>query len=165
MAIEFPVTIIPPHKRLMNIRFWPKNDYRPHQQQVIPVGNAGSEKPVESSILNMVQSVGTFRAYQPGEKVFSEGSPGTSMYVVLDGNIEIHVGGKSVEVAGRGSIIGEMALIDSCTRSATVVAQDYCVLIQVNRSQFLSLMQKTPRFGLCVMKTLVTRLRNMDAMM
>lgn len=120
---------------------------------------------MESSILNMVQSVGTSRTYQPGEKVFIEGSPGTSMYIVLDGNIEIRVGGKSMEVAGRGSIIGEMALIDSCTRSATVVAQDYCVLAQVNRSQFLSLMQKTPRFGLCVMKTLVTRLRNMDAMM
>ena len=120
---------------------------------------------MESSILDMVQNVGTPRAYQPGEKVFREGSPGTSMYVVLDGNIEILVGGKSMEIAGRGSIIGEMALIDSSTRSATVVAQDYCVLAQVNRSQFLSLMQKTPRFGLCVMKALVTRLRNMDAML
>ena len=119
---------------------------------------------MESTILNMVQSVGTSRTYQPGEEVFSEGSPGTSMYVVIDGNIEIRVGGKSMEVAGRGSIIGEMALIDSCTRSATVVAQDYCVLAQVNRSQFLLLMQKTPRFGLCVMKTLVTRLRSMNAM-
>jgi len=120
---------------------------------------------VESSILNMVQSVGTHRIYQPGEKVFVEGSPGSSMYVVLDGNIEIRVGDKPVEVAGRGSIIGEMALIDSSTRSATVVAQDFCVLAQVNRNQFLSLMQKTPRFGLFVMKTLVTRLRNMDAML
>ena len=119
---------------------------------------------MESSILNMVQTLGTPRIYQPGEKVFVEGSPGTSMYVVLDGNIEVHVRGKSVEVAGRGSIIGEMALIDSSTRSATVVAQDYCVLAQVNRSQFLTMMQKTPRFGLFVMKTLVTRLRNMDAM-
>ena len=120
---------------------------------------------MESSILNMIQNVGTHRTYQPGEKVFVEGSPGTSMYVVLDGNIEIYVGGTSIEVAGRGSIIGEMGLIDSIARSATVVAKDYCVLAQVNRSQFLSLMQKTPRFGLFVMKTLVTRLRNMDAMM
>ncbi len=120
---------------------------------------------MESSILNMVQNVGSPRPYQPGEKVFIEGSPGASMYVVLDGNIEILVRGKSMGVAGRGSIIGEMALIDSSTRSATGVAQDYCVVVEVNRSQFLSLMQKTPRFGLTVMKTLVSRLRNMDAMM
>ena len=120
---------------------------------------------MESSILNMVQSVGTSRTYQPGEKVFIEGSQGTTMYVVLDGNIEIHVGGKSIEVAGRGAIIGEMALIDSSTRSATVVAKDYCVLAQVNQSQFLSLTEKIPCFALSVMKTLVTRLRNMDAIM
>ena len=120
---------------------------------------------MESSILNMVQKVGSSRAYQPGEKVFIEGLPGTTMYVVLDGNIEIHVGGEPIEVAGRGAIIGEMALIDSSTRSATVVAKDYCVLSQVNQSQFLSLMEKAPSFALSVMKTLVTRLRNMDAIM
>lgn len=119
---------------------------------------------MESNILNMVQNIGSPRAYEPGDRVFIEGTPGTTMYVVLDGNIEIHVGGKSMEVAGRGTIIGEMALIDSCPRSATVVAKDYCVLAQVNQNQFLSLMEKTPCFGLSVMKTLVTRLRNMDAM-
>ena len=120
---------------------------------------------MESSILNMVQNVGTPRTYEPGERVFIEGSPGNTMYVVLDGNIEIHVGSKSMEVAGRGAIIGEMALIDSSPRSATVVAKDYCILAQVNQSQFLSLMEKTPCFALSVMKTLVTRLRNMDAIM
>ena len=120
---------------------------------------------MDSSILEILRNVGNPRAYQPGEKVFIEGLPGTTMYVVLDGNIEIHVGGKSIEVAGRGTIIGEMALIDSSTRSATVVAKDYCVLAQVNQSQFLSLMEKTPCFALSVMKTLVTRLRNMDAIM
>ena len=120
---------------------------------------------MESSILNMVQNMGSPRTYQPGEKVFIEGTPGTTMYVVLDGNIEIHVGGKSMEVAGRGAIIGEMALIDSSTRSATVVAKDNCILAPVNESQFLSLMEKSPSFALGVMKILVTRLRNMDAIM
>ena len=120
---------------------------------------------MESSILTTLQKLGSHRTYQPGEKVFIEGLPGTTMYVVLDGNIEIHVGGKSIEVAGRGAIIGEMALIDSSTRSATVVAKDYCVLALVNQDQFLSLMEKIPCFALSVMKTLVTRLRNMDAIM
>ena len=70
--------------------------------EVILVGNAGSGRLVESSILNMVQTVGSPRTYEPGEKVFIEGSPGTTMYVVLDGNIEISVGGKSMEVARAG---------------------------------------------------------------
>ena len=57
-----------------------------------------------------------------------------------------------------------MALIDSCNRSATVVAKDNCILAPVNESQFLSLVEKSPSFALSVMKILVTRLRNMDAM-
>jgi len=119
---------------------------------------------LEASILNTLKVVGSPRTYKPGEKVFIEGTPGTTMYVVLDGNIEIFVGGKSMEVAGRGAIIGEMALIDSSTRSATLEAKDYCVLAQVNQAQFLSLIEKTPSFALSVMKTLVTRLRNADKM-
>jgi CRP-like cAMP-binding protein len=128
-------------------------------------GRQGREwKTVDASILNVIRSVATTRAYQPDEKVFVEGSPGSTMYVIIDGNVEISVAGKLIEVAGPGMIIGEMALIDSCSRSATVVAKDNCLLAQVNESEFLSLMEKTPRFGLSVMKILVTRLRNMDAM-
>ena len=115
---------------------------------------------MESSILNTLKIVGSPRTYEPDEKVFIEGSPGSTMYIVLDGNIEIFVKGKSMEVAGRGTIIGEMALIDSSPRSATVVAKDFCVLAQVNQSEFLALIEKTPTFALSVMKTLVTRLRN-----
>jgi CRP/FNR family cyclic AMP-dependent transcriptional regulator len=120
---------------------------------------------MEASIMNMVRSVANTRTYLPDEKVFTEGSPGNTMYVIIDGNVEISVSGRLIEIAGPGMIIGEMALIDSCNRSATVVAKDNCVLAQVNESEFLSLMEKIPRFGLCVMKILVTRLRNMDAMM
>ena len=79
------------------------------------------------------------------------------------GNVEICVSGRLIEAAGPGMIIGEMALIDSCDRSATVVAKDNCVLAQLNESEFLSLMEKTPHFGLSVMKILVTRLRNTDS--
>jgi CRP-like cAMP-binding protein len=120
---------------------------------------------MEASILNMIRSVANTPTYEPDEKVFIEGSPGSTMYVVMDGNVEISVAGRLIEVAGPGIIIGEMALIDSCNRSATVVAKDNFVLAQVNESEFLSLMEKSPRFGLSVMKILVTRLRNMDAMM
>jgi CRP-like cAMP-binding protein len=119
---------------------------------------------MDASILSVIQSIATTQTYQPDEKVFVEGSPGSTMYVILDGNVEISVAGKLIEIAGPGMIVGEMALIDSCNRSATVVAKDYCVLAQVNESEFLTLMEKTPRFGLSVMKILVTRLRNMDAM-
>ena len=101
---------------------------------------------MDASTLNMVRSVANTRTYLPDEKIFIEGSPGNTMYVIIDGNVEISVAGKLIEIAGPGMIVGEMALIDSCDRSATVVAKDNCVLAQVNESEFLSLMEKTPHF-------------------
>ena len=120
---------------------------------------------MEASIMNIIRNVASTRTYLPDEKVFTEGSPGNTMYVIIDGNVEISVSGRLIEIAGPGMIIGEMSLIDSCDRSATVVAKDNSDLAQVNESEFLSLMEKIPSFGLSVMKILVTRLRTRDANM
>jgi CRP-like cAMP-binding protein len=53
--------------------------------------------------------------------VFREGDPGKGMYVLLQGTVEISVGGKVVELAYSGALLGEMALIDSSSRSAVTL--------------------------------------------
>jgi CRP-like cAMP-binding protein len=84
------------------------------------------------------------------------------MYVVLEGHVEIRVGEKALEVAGPGMVIGEMALINLSTRSATAIAQDDCTLVPVDEEQFLSLVLRRPRFALNVMEIMANRLRRMD---
>jgi CRP/FNR family cyclic AMP-dependent transcriptional regulator len=106
-----------------------------------------------------MQNPETFAA---GKTVFVEGEPGYTMYVVLEGHVEICVGGKTLEVAGPGSVIGEMALINLCTRSATAIAQDDCTLASVDDLQFLSLIVRRPQFALSVMEIMANRLRHMD---
>src|SRR6188474_3353313 len=87
-------------------------------------------------------------------KIFKEGTVGDLMYVVLDGELEVQVGGKPIEVAKPGDVIGEMALIDTKARSATVVAKTDCKLVPLNEKRFLVLVHQTPIFALLVMKTL-----------
>jgi CRP-like cAMP-binding protein len=60
-------------------------------------------------------------------------------------------------------VIGEMALIDTKARSATVVAKTDCRLVPINEKRFLVLVHETPIFALLVMKTLAERLRRMVA--
>jgi CRP-like cAMP-binding protein len=48
----------------------------------------------------------------PGDVLFRAGDTGDSMFVVLEGALEIRVGDKLVETATCGAIIGDMALID-----------------------------------------------------
>jgi CRP/FNR family cyclic AMP-dependent transcriptional regulator len=100
--------------------------------------------------------------YPAGSTVFSEGEKADCMYVVLEGSVDILVGQQIVETAGRGALLGEMALIDPSPRSAAVVARTACRLVSIDQRRFQFLLQQTPNFAVHVMRVLVERLRRMD---
>jgi CRP-like cAMP-binding protein len=101
--------------------------------------------------------------YNSGDIIIDENNPGDVMYVVLEGEADIMVREKKIDTVGPGDIVGEMALIDGITRSATVVAKTACRLAPVNEKRFLFMVQETPFFSLHVMRVLVDRLRRMDS--
>ncbi len=99
----------------------------------------------------------------PGAFLFRQGESGDKMYVLLEGNAEILVGDLVVETAVPGALVGEMALIETGPRTASVVARTPCRLAQIDRRRFHFLVQQTPHFATHVMKTLADRLRHMNA--
>jgi len=106
---------------------------------------------------------GDAKSFAPGQYIFKAGDRGDTMYVVLEGEIEIQVGSTTVEIAGPGSIVGEMALIDNEPRSATVVAKTPCRLVTVDQGQFQYIVSEGPFFALQVMKVMADRLRKTNA--
>ena len=98
----------------------------------------------------------------PGEVLFKEGEQGDAMFVLLEGTMDIIVGGKIVENSGRGAIIGEMALIDQSPRGATAVARGPVRLARVDQSRFHFLIRQNPFFATHVMKRMADRLRQMN---
>jgi CRP/FNR family transcriptional regulator, cyclic AMP receptor protein len=94
--------------------------------------------------------------------IFRENDPGDLMYVVLEGEVEILVGEKSVETIGVGGIFGEMALIDDGPRSATARAKTACKLVPVTPKRFMFLVEQTPFFAIHVMKLMSERMRRMN---
>ncbi|HXF34989.1 MAG TPA: cyclic nucleotide-binding domain-containing protein [Candidatus Acidoferrales bacterium] len=103
--------------------------------------------------------------FKAGQVIVDAGSTGHDMYVVGEGEAEIHVGGRVVETVGPGKFFGEMALIDDSPRSATVVAKTDVKLVPVSRERFMFLVQNTPYFAIEVMQSLVSRLRHMDTLL
>ncbi len=103
------------------------------------------------------------KEFRAGTTIFQEGTPGDEMYIILDGDVELSVGDKILAVVGPGDIVGEMALIDLRSRSATAVAKTDCRVVPLNENRFLFLVQQTPFFSLHVMRVLAERLRHMDA--
>jgi len=101
--------------------------------------------------------------YQPkGTVVFEEGAPAASMYVVRRGQVAIRLGNLTLETIAEGGFLGEMALVDDRTRSATAVAIEDCELVPIDERRFLFLIRETPFFALAVMRTMARRLRAMN---
>lgn len=96
----------------------------------------------------------------PAEAViFTEGIEGNCMYVVMEGEVFISLHDKVLATVLPGEIVGEMALINSDIRSATVTAKTDCLLARIDQSSFDSLVRHVPEFTLHVMNVLGDRLQ------
>ncbi|MEE4240205.1 MAG: cyclic nucleotide-binding domain-containing protein [Desulfopila sp.] len=88
-----------------------------------------------------------------GEYLFVEGDKGNFMGFVVHGVLEVS---KKSETGGniviarltRGNSIGEMAIIDKSTRSATVVAVQASTMVTLTDRGFEILAQKSPTLGI-----------------
>jgi CRP-like cAMP-binding protein len=98
----------------------------------------------------------------PGDFLFHEGDKRDSMYVLLEGEMDILLGNYVVETAKEGALIGEMALIDDSPRAANAVAKSACRLASINQRRFDFLVQQHPQFARHVMRELADRLRHMN---
>ena len=103
-----------------------------------------------------------FKSFRAGELIFREGEKGDFMYVVKAGTVELRVGNNPIETLDAGSILGEMALLDSESRSASAYAYTDCQIVPIDREKFQFLVKETPYFALEVMQIMAGRLRHMN---
>jgi CRP/FNR family transcriptional regulator, cyclic AMP receptor protein len=114
------------------------------------------------SVLDIFRDATEFEFFPQGKNVFREGEPGSVMFVVKEGAVEIRVKNELLETIGPGSIFGEMALVDSRPRSATAVCKTSCKLVPIDEKTFRFLIKQTPDFALQVMTILANRIRGLD---
>ena len=79
-----------------------------------------------------------------GVDVVTEGDPGDSFYLVVDGVAEVVGGGRTVSVLGPGDAFGEIALLRSVPRTATVRARTALRLQSLSSDRFLTAVTGSP---------------------
>jgi CRP-like cAMP-binding protein len=97
-----------------------------------------------------------------GATILREGEQGTTLFVVVDGIVDVLVGTAQVATIGPGGIVGEMAVVTGQPRSATVVARTRAWLAPIDERQFAHLLRHTPRFATQLLEQLSERLREAD---
>ena len=101
-------------------------------------------------------------SFMAKDLVFQKDEPGSAMYLVIEGEVDILIHGKVLETVGPGGVIGEMALLDMGPRSATATAKTDCLLLTIDRERFQQQVRKSPGFSLQVMRIMAERLRRLD---
>jgi CRP-like cAMP-binding protein len=113
--------------------------------------------------LNKVAGVGRLREFHHGSAIVRTGEPGDAMYVVVDGDVSVRRPGMPEVALGTGSFFGEMALLDSGPRTASVVAKGPVVCVMIEQSRFLKLLKSEPVIAVELLKEIASRLRAVQA--
>lgn len=111
------------------------------------------------NLLELFKNADDMLAFAAGETIFSEGDPGDTLYVVVEGVVEMKYGGRVLEEVEPGGIFGELGIIDDSPRSASAVARTDCKLVGLTVKRFEFLVQETPFFATEVMRVMANRLR------
>src|ERR1700730_14689744 len=111
------------------------------------------------------RNAGVNITFPAGGVVFSKGDPGSCMYVVQSGVIEMMIGDKVIEVCGPNEAIGFMSMVDSAPRSSTARVKEACELSLIDQRKFRFMVDEVPNFALYIMGAMARRIRGMSQAM
>ncbi len=138
-------------------------------------------KELQEQELEQVKSIFDSVRFEAGAVVLGEGHAGDEMFILVEGRVrisksmiingvqlplqELHDPRKILATLDSGvfPVFGEMALLDSDVRSATVETLDPCVFLRTDRMRFYDLLEREPALGnrllLAVGRRLVATIR------
>ncbi|MEJ2024267.1 MAG: cyclic nucleotide-binding domain-containing protein, partial [Deltaproteobacteria bacterium] len=132
------------------------------------------------SQIHYVLMAGTLKSHQEGEIIFRKGEVSDSMYVIISGELQV-VGSPGcgggpqskeelthvIATLKKGDVVGEMGMIRSCERSATVIASKGTELLRINERMVKRLQWLYPptahRFFFNLMTVLCDRIETSTA--
>lgn len=101
-----------------------------------------------------------------GTVVFRENEPGTDMYIIQRGSVRVTKKVRNIEktlvVLGKGEFFGEMSILNDKPRSATIVSEEECDLLVIDRKTFEAMVRGNPEIALRIIKKLAGRLQEAD---
>jgi CRP-like cAMP-binding protein len=93
-----------------------------------------------------------------------QGATGHEFFVVLDGRLMVLDGNRPIAQLGPGDFFGEIALIESVPRTATVRAEGIARLLVIGHREFHALMDEFPAVRAAVLDALAERLRHNEGL-
>lgn len=82
--------------------------------------------------------------YEAGSTIVVEGELGTSMYIIMEGRVLVHAGGRVLNHLHAGDVFGELAALSPEPRTASVTAETATRLLSLSRDPLFALLDARP---------------------
>jgi CRP/FNR family transcriptional regulator len=109
------------------------------------------------------------REYSDGEAIVFEGDVDSEMFIIQHGRVRVSkdVDGREIELAelSRGDFFGEMALLESLPRSATVRAVGDTQVQVIQPGGLMMKFRRDPTFAFEMLQRLSSRIRNINKLL
>jgi CRP-like cAMP-binding protein len=106
------------------------------------------------------------KVYQDGEIIVRQGDPGESMFVIQSGQVQVldeRDGSETLlRVAQEGELLGEMAIFERQTRSATLRALGEAKILTIDKKNFMRRISEDPTIAFRVVETMSQRVRELS---
>ena len=128
-------------------------------------------KGLDDEELEQVAALTEFRTYPANHILCQEGAYEEVLYIIADGSIAITQKTSDGEEerllreGGRGAVVGEMALIQSVPRAATVRTTSECTVLEMEKRDFETILSRSPRMAIDLIRITLDRLRDNDRKM
>jgi CRP-like cAMP-binding protein len=138
----------------------------PHMKELIALKRVPLFSTLTLEQLASIDRLMVTRHYTKGESIFRKGDVGAELYVVLEGEIRVHLDHDGHEVTlarhGPNKVVGEMSVFDDQPRSASAQATDNTTVRVLRRDRMQAIVHEHPEVLLEFVKNLSQRLRVMD---
>ena len=121
----------------------------------------------EPSTLKLLAFASRRITFAKGQTLFAQGDKADSAYVIISGSADVLADGVDgpIKIASidNNEFIGEVALLSSAPRSATVRATEELVALEITKDLFFRMLKDFPSLSLEVMEELAVRLQRTTA--
>ena len=114
--------------------------------------------------LGRVAEIAEEVVYPADAKIFSEGDYGDSLFLIVDGVVQIAHADEQLALLSAKDYFGEMSILDGEPRSATAIAAVDCLLLKIQQEDFHQILSAHFDASLAVIKTMSRNLRTHVAM-
>jgi CRP-like cAMP-binding protein len=134
----------------------PSSDYLDHLAQIRLFSSCNSKE------LAKIAKASDELSLAEGKVLMAQGQPGREAFVIVDGRATVRIGDTDVAELGPGDHVGELALLDGGTRTATVTAATDMTVLVISQRAFFGLLDEVPGLARKILASIAGMVRELD---